>query len=138
MTVTTSIIALDVGAARIGVALANTIARLASPLTTLPNNDAFFSALQQIIDEHQVSKLIVGLPRNLNGQNTEQTNYVEQFVSDLRVHTDLPIQLQDEAVTSKQAEAELQARGKAYTKEAIDSLSATYILEDYLREGATR
>jgi RNase H-fold protein (predicted Holliday junction resolvase) len=42
--------------------------------------------------------------------------------------------MQDEAATSRQAESELQARGKPYSKEDIDALSATYILEDFISE----
>jgi putative Holliday junction resolvase len=72
------------------------------------------------------------LPRGLDGQETTQTKIVEAFIYQLKSKIDLPIHIQDEAVTSKQAEAELQARGQGYNKEDIDALAATYILQDWL------
>lgn len=128
------ILALDVGATRIGLALARSDTRLPAPLTTLPNNEQFFKVLEQLIQENRVTQLVVGWPRGLSGQETDQTRYVAGFVDQLRGHLSLPVALQDEAVTSRQAEAELEARGKAYNKGDIDSLSAVYILEDFLRE----
>ena len=129
-----TILALDIGEIRIGVALASTVARLPRPFTTLKFDDDFFENLKQIITAEDVSKIIVGMPRNLDGQPTSQTYYVEEFVNDLRQHTDLPIEMQDEAVTSRLAQEELEARGKKYQKADIDALAATYILQDYLEE----
>lgn len=127
-----SILALDVGERRVGVALASPIARLANPLVTLDRNDGFIEKLRAIIKGEAVGVLVVGLPRGLNGQRTAQTALVESFTTELRQLIGLPIHFQDEALTSKKAEAELQARGKAYAKGDIDALAATYILEDYL------
>lgn len=127
-----SILALDVGSKRIGVAVASLEARLAHPLVTLPNNDSFVPKLQQLIAEHQAKTVVAGLPRNLSGDDTPQTVYVRQFVEQLQQSIDVPFVWQDEAATSLKAESELERRGKRYTKEDIDSLSAAYILEDYL------
>ena len=76
------------------------------------------------------------MPRGLDGQRTEQTIYTENFVQELKSHLKLPVYTQDEAVTSRKAEEELTKRGKQYTKEDIDSLAATYILDDFLQEKA--
>ncbi|HSX36823.1 MAG TPA: Holliday junction resolvase RuvX [Patescibacteria group bacterium] len=130
------VLALDVGEKRIGVALASTVARIASPLTTLANDESFIGRLLELIAENDIETLVVGLPRGLDGQDTAQTRYVRKFVEDLQAQIGMPLHMQDEAVTSAKAEAELHARGRAYTKENIDSLSATYILEDYLQGGA--
>lgn len=130
----TNYLALDIGRARIGLALANNIARIASPLTFINNDEQVVESLGTIIREHDVQQLVVGLPRGLNGQETEQTEYVTDFCKQLEI-TGLPIALQDEAVTSVKAEQELAARGEPYEKGDIDSLSAVYILEDYLAEG---
>jgi len=129
-----SIIALDIGEKRIGVAVASTIARLARPLTTLILDENFFTNLVEIISREDVSEIVVGMPRNLDGQPTSQTFFVETFVNELQQHTSLPIQFQDEAVTSRLAQEELEARGKTYVKADIDALAATYILQDYLDE----
>lgn len=129
-----SVLGLDVGAKRIGVSIVTLAARLPRPLTTLERNEAFFDELAKIIHSEDTGVLVVGLPRNLQGQGTEQTEATRSFIEQLRAHTSLPIHEQDEAVTSAQAEAELQQRGKPYVKGDIDALAATYILEDWLHE----
>lgn len=126
--------ALDVGGQRIGVAIANSVARLAHPEAVLKNDHTTIKELQRLIDEHEVAILVVGLPRGLDGQHTEQTSVVEFFAHTLEQNIDLPFYWQDEAVTSKKAIAELQARGIAYKKGDVDALAATYILEDFLRD----
>ena len=128
------IMALDVGGRRIGVAIANSEIRLVRPLTTLENGPRFFDELGQLIRAHSVKRLVIGLPRSLDGQATAQTETVRAFAAKLEKHVDIPLHWQDEAVTSRQAEAELQRRKKPYAKEDIDALAATYILEDFLQE----
>jgi putative Holliday junction resolvase len=127
-----NILALDVGDKRVGVAIASLTARLPRPLTTLPRGDKFFEELKQIIQAEAVGEVVVGLPRGLDGQATGQTAATEQFIKQLRSECDLPVHLQDEALTSKQAEAELGSRGKTHAKADVDALAATYILEDFL------
>lgn len=133
-----SVLGLDVGAQRIGVAAASLAAGLARPLTTLRNDDGFLPALRKIIETENAELLVVGLPRGLDGQHTDQTRAVETFTDELRQNCDLPVHFQDEAVTSKQAEAELQSRGKPYERGDIDALAATYILEDWLAGQGSR
>lgn len=125
-------LALDVGAQRIGVARGNSIARIASPLTTLQHTDQIFTDVAQVLKQEQADELVVGLPRGLDGQETDQTRYVRKFVADLQAHISVPIHFQDEALTSVKAEKELEARKKPYAKGDVDALAATYILSDYL------
>ncbi len=125
------ILALDVGSKRIGVAVANSVSRLPRPLTTLDAEADVMAQLTEILVAEAVDTLIVGLPRGLEGQETAQTAMVRNFVDDL-AQFGLPIHFQDEALTSRKAEAELEARGKAYNKSDVDALAATYILEDFL------
>ena len=129
-----SILALDVGAARIGVASASLLARLPSPLTTLKNEGDIAANIKHLAEEHGAAGIVVGLPRGLDGQHTAQTLATEEFASALKKVVDVPLYWQDEALTSAKAEAELHARGKPYSKGDIDALSATYILEDFLRD----
>jgi putative holliday junction resolvase len=129
-----TILALDVGTKRTGVAASDVAVRLARPLTTLTMDENIQQALQALVHEHGVIGLVVGLPRGLDGQETAQTGIVRAFVEALKPHLQLPYYWQDEAVTSLQAEEELQRRGKPYKKGDIDALSATYILEDFLRD----
>lgn len=129
-----SLLALDVGQRRVGVAIADTIARLARPLTTLDYSSEVTDAVIALANKHQAQAIVVGLPRGLSGQHTQQTIFTEEFVKVLKQKTAIPVHMQDEAVTSAQAEQELQQRGKSYTKKDIDALAATYILEDFLRD----
>jgi putative Holliday junction resolvase len=127
-----SILGLDVGEVRVGVALANSVARLASPYLTLANTGSVIQQIHDIIDKESVDVVVVGLPRNLSGEDTDQTRYCRSFADQLTPF--VKVVFQDEALTSRKAEAELQARGKAYEKGDIDSLAATYILEDFLND----
>jgi putative Holliday junction resolvase len=127
------ILALDVGQVRIGLARASSTVRLAEPLQTLTVSETIYQDIAAICAERQVGQLVVGLPRNLNGQETAQTKAVQSFVEGLQAVVRLPIAWQDEAVTSRQAEAELNRRGKPYERGDIDALAACYILDDYLR-----
>lgn len=126
-----SIIALDVGERRIGVAIAGEVARLARPFATLINDEHLMESLGNMLKEEAVTTIVVGLPRNLSGEDTAQTDYVRKFTEQL--DRDMII-FQDEALTSRKAEVELQQRGKPYVKGDIDALAATYILEDYLNQ----
>lgn len=129
-----TIIALDVGATRIGVAAAGTLTRIAQPLTTLKNNDGTIDEIIQLLEDQEAEAVVIGLPRGLDGQHTAQTQTVEAFGAALEKHIQIPVHWQDEAVTSAQAEAELQARKKPYAKGDIDALAATYILEDFIND----
>lgn len=110
------------------------MARMASPLTTLENSPQIAAQMAQLVKDEQAAVIVVGLPRGLDGQHTEQTRIIETFVSAFKQHIDVPVYWQDEAVTSRKAEEELQKRGKPYQKGDIDALAATYILEDFLGE----
>jgi putative holliday junction resolvase len=127
------IVAFDIGTKRIGVATANVVARLASPLTTLDaGSEDIVSDIVRLLAEQTACEVVVGLPRNMSGEDTEQTTYTRDFVAKLKKATELPIYWQDEAVTSRLSEDTLKAKGKPYERGAIDALAATYILEDYL------
>lgn len=137
-----SLLGLDVGAKRIGVALARADVRIAQPLTTLEveSNTSVIAQIIELVTEHDAACIVTGWPRGLVGQATEQTKTVEAFVAELRQALStsnvamVPVVLQDEALTSQKAEAELATRRKPYVKADIDALAATYILEDYLHE----
>lgn len=129
-----SILALDVGGRRIGIAVANIAARFARPFSTFENNDQFVDMLKKTIIDTDAAVIVVGLPRGLDGQDTAQTAAIRTFITNLEKHIDLPFYWQDEAVTSKKAEAELKARKVPYDKGEIDALAATYILEDFLHD----
>jgi putative Holliday junction resolvase len=129
-----SIMALDIGQQRTGVALATNVAGIASPLVTITDQSQLVDEVLQLMQTHNVSMIVIGLPRSLDGAETAQTKYVRQTAYILESHVNVPVHFIDEAVTSAKAEAELKTRKKPYSKEDIDMLAATYILEDFLRE----
>lgn len=127
-----SILALDFGEARVGLAVASKQAKLAHPIGALQNDDSLLQKLRVLCEQEKVSHLVIGLPRGMNGQDTSQTAVARNFGDQVKTQLQIPISWQDEAVTSAQAKDELEERGKPYAKEDIDALAATYILEDYL------
>lgn len=132
MAVPTSVMALDMGHKRIGVAIAGNVARIANPLVTLSHDKDVFEQIMELVKEHRVTTVVLGLPRGLEGQETQQTQAVRDFAEELKEQTELPVIFQDEALTSVTAEEVLRQRKKFYTKEDIDMYAASQILEDYL------
>jgi putative Holliday junction resolvase len=132
-----TILALDVGSKRIGVARAHLDAPFPGPLTTLEQPDRFINDIVSLCASEKAALVVVGLPRSMNGQDTDQTRAVRNFIAELEPRLEVPVYWTDEAVTSEQAEAELRGHGKPYSKSDIDALAAVYILEDYLREHPT-
>jgi putative Holliday junction resolvase len=127
-----SILALDVGAKRIGVARASTIALLPEPLTTLETDENINDTIQQLIDRESARFVVVGLPEGMQGQNTLQTQIVRGFAAKLSKEINVPVYLYNETGTSKMAEEELENRKSFYEKGDIDALAATFILEGFI------
>jgi putative Holliday junction resolvase len=130
----TSILGLDIGKVRIGVAKAYWPFGIPAPLTVLNNDHNLVDALKRLIAEENVAFMVAGCPRSLHGNKTAQTAFTLDLVDQLRRTLPVQIKLQDEAATSIKAEAELKAKGRPFSKSDIDSLSAVYILEDFLSE----
>ena len=126
------LLGLDVGERRIGVSLGDTIGRLGSPLTTIEVDGTELVRLQRLLLENEVNGFVVGLPRNMSGEETAQTRLVRDFAIRRLSGFELPIHFQDESLTSVKAEQELTQRKRPYDKGEIDALAATYILNDYL------
>ena len=124
-------IGLDIGKTRIGVAKASWPLGVVQPWKTIAADD-LIGQIQTWAADGLLKAVVVGMPRDLSGQDTTQTAYVRDLVERLRIVLPVPVYVRDEAVTSIKAEEELRVRGKPYTKADIDALSAVYILEDYL------
>lgn len=129
-----SILALDVGERRIGVAWANDVIKIAFPLITLTVDDDIIGKIEKLAGSQQATLIVIGLPRNQSGEETAQSRMAREFAEKLQNHG-LDTVLQDESLTSVLAEEELKKRNKPYKKEDIDSLAATLILQDYLQKG---
>lgn len=134
---TSNTLGLDVGEKRVGIALLRRSPRIPVALTTLERQaEDFWQQLTKIIQDNQIEQLVIGLPRGLNGQETDQTLAAQKFATELQKQIHLPLVWQDEAVTSIQAEEALKASGKPYEKADIDATAAQLILSDYLEGSA--
>lgn len=129
-----TILAFDYGEKRIGVAIKPKEQASAEPLLTLENNQDLYKSIQELVDLHSPSLLVVGWPRNLNANLTEQTKKAEQFASELQQRYNIKVELQDEALSTEQAQSRIPARLKRKSRELIDQYAACVILEDYLQE----
>lgn len=119
---------LDVGMARIGVARINSIARISEPLAVLANDELFISEINKLIGVHSIDIVVVGLPRNMKGEKTAQTEYVEQFTDKLKEQLNKPIVFQDETLSTVAASERVTPR----TKSMEDAHAAAIILEDFI------
>lgn len=126
-----TLLALDVGEKRIGVAVGDTGVRIAVPFDTIDVDGNELERIARIVIDEKVDAVVVGYPRNQSGEPTAQTAFVEEFASNL-VDIVPKLVFQDESLTSVLAEQRLQSYGKPYTKADIDAQAATLILQDYL------
>ena len=125
-----SLVCLDVGEKRIGVAVADSSVRIAVPLLTIAVDGDEIRTIAEIVSRENAKKIIVGYPRNQQGETTAQSAYVEAFSSQLEDIGE--VVFQDESLTSVLAESRLKDSGKPYKKEEIDAMAAAIILQDYL------
>lgn len=127
------LLALDIGDRRIGVAAADTGTKIAYPLTTLDVGNDIVERIEELIAEQHATELVIGFPRNLNGESTAQTATVQKFAAKLEIFG-LPIHFQDETLTSVVAEAHLGKVRSTHPKGSIDAHAAAIILTDYIEE----
>lgn len=136
-------VGIDYGRKRIGLAISDATAFLARPwqVITVPVGDpdaaaamigAVFPKLLAEFDG--ISGVVVGLPRKLDGRDTEQTANVRQFAAALEAITGIDVVLQDERLTSVEAEQQLAVREKDWKKrkQQIDAVAAAILLQDFL------
>lgn len=134
--------ALDIGERRIGVAISDATRTLARPVGVLQTSgldgDAVERAASEVArlaaEEDGLATLVIGLPRHLDGSPSDMTPRVEKFAARLRARTDLPVVLQDERLTSREAESRLALREKNWRvrKQRLDAAAAAVILQEYL------
>lgn len=121
-------IGLDLGKTRTGFARGNDRAKIAEPLDTV-DTPGVENKIKEILEDTQLAGIVVGLPRNLDGNDTDQTRWVRAHTDELKENISLPIYFQDEALTSKLAEAKRMSKGSG---PGTDALAAAIILQDFL------
>ena len=111
---------------------------LASPLTIINRRDetADIKAITDIVSQHQVGQIIVGLPRSMDGSLGQQAEKVKTFTQKLCSHTDVPVEFRDERLTTVSAKRLMQAvkTPKNRRKARDDAIAAALILQGYLDE----
>ena len=137
-----SVLALDIGSVRIGVATANEL-RIATPLETIDARPrrAALERIRQLVDERRVVTIVVGLPLQLDGTEGVAVRKTRRLVDALReVAPDVEIAEWDERLTSVAAESSLIESGvrRKARKKVIDQVAAVLILQGYLDSLASR
>jgi putative Holliday junction resolvase len=153
-----TILALDYGRARIGLAIADAEARLAKPLATLEriNRNEDMRRLRELAREQGVTQIIVGLPLRLDGSHGEMAEEASRFAERVRKQIGLPVEMVDERLTSWEAQRRLEEQGgrtmnppvrmasgkdldrlkrkpKTEGQMTVDALAAAVMLKEYLQ-----
>ena len=111
---------------------------MASPLTIVNRGDEFqdIEAITDIVNQHQVKQIIVGLPRSMDGSIGKQAEKVKTFTRRLCQHINVPLEFRDERLSTVSAKRLMQAGSRKNQKKARDdAIAAAFILQGYLDEG---
>ncbi|MCD6181668.1 MAG: Holliday junction resolvase RuvX [Candidatus Cloacimonetes bacterium] len=130
----TRILAIDFGTVRIGIAISDPLRIIARPYRVLANSDSFFDELRTIIARENVGEVVLGLPLNLAGEDTDKTREVRVFEEKLREEISLPVQFFDERYTTVEANSALKKLGYSFREEraVIDMVAASILLQSYM------
>jgi putative Holliday junction resolvase len=139
--VTGRILAIDVGARRVGLAISDASRTLARPLDTITVSSQA-DAVQRVArrigqldsEDDAIAAIVVGMPSRLDGTPSEQTAQVRAFIALLQARVRTPIVTEDERLTSREAESRLAVKEKDWRKrkEQLDAVAASVFLQDYL------
>lgn len=139
------ILALDLGKRRVGLAVSDPLRLTAQGLETLYRTRIRedLDYLQNLIEERQVSGVIIGNPLHMSGKEGRQSAWARDFAERMEERIGVPVALWDERLTSREAERVLRESGISIDKraKAVDRLAAVILLEsylDFLRNGGGR
>jgi putative Holliday junction resolvase len=130
------VMAVDPGSRRVGVAVSDPTGTIAQPLAVLPAEPAetLVARLVQVAREQEATRLVVGLPRRMDGSHGPEARAARTLAGELRRASGLPVALVDERLTSVAAERALLAGGasRARRRQLSDPVAAALILQSYL------
>ncbi|MFW6386485.1 MAG: Holliday junction resolvase RuvX [Bacillota bacterium] len=130
------IMALDYGSKRIGVAVSDSLGMTAQGKGVITRSDLRedLKEIANYISEFDVEKIIVGMPRNMDGSHGSRAEKTQQFINFLRNNLELPVETWDERLSSAEAERVLISGdvSRAKRKKVIDQVAAAIILQGYL------
>ena len=130
------VLAVDFGDARTGVAISDLLCSIVGSTTVIHshNKEKTLQELQRLVTENQVSEIVMGLPKNMDGTEGPRANLCREFAARLEEVTGLPVKLWDERRTTVEAHNILSQHnyhGKK-RKNTVDAVAASLILEGYL------
>lgn len=129
------VLGLDLGDARIGIAISDPARRLAVPLGTIRTGaPEDVKAIAELVRDHHVTTIVVGHPLLLSGRAGERAHLAERFAEALEAVLGLPVALQDERFSSSEADRALRAAGRSRRQRRgeVDRSAATVILQAWL------
>jgi putative Holliday junction resolvase len=136
-----TVLGFDYGKARIGVAVANTLTGIATPQSTVTAREGApdWDAVSRCLKEWQPARLVVGMPRKLDGTDSAMQEPILRFIRQLEGRYHLPVDVVSEQLSSREAEQRLKSarqagRKRKVRKEEIDQVAAAIILESWLQE----
>lgn len=130
------LLSIDYGKKRTGIAVSDPLQIIANGLTTVETS-GIFDFLNSYLQKEEVSCIVVGLPKQMNNEPSENMKRVEPFVNRLRkLYPHIPVEYWDERFSSKMAEQAMRDSGlkkkDRQNKELVDEISATIILQGYM------
>jgi putative Holliday junction resolvase len=128
------ILGIDFGAARIGIAISDELQLLAHPLETISGGKNAAARIAEIVREKKIDKVVVGMPRNMDGSFGAAASKAVQFVEKLRTVVSCQVVTWDERLTTVAAHRELREAGRKTreTRGYVDQVAAQMILQGYL------
>lgn len=130
------VLALDIGQKRTGVAISDETGIIAMPVSVIESNpiSSFGNKIFEIIEEKNISQVVIGLPLNQHGEPGRDARKIQQYISFLKKRTPVPVIEWDERFTTVQAERSLLEAdlSRKKRKKVIDKVAATIILQSYL------
>lgn len=130
------LLAIDYGTKRTGLAVSDILKLIANGLTTVPTH-TLFDYLKAYLVKEEVEKIIVGLPKQMNNEYSDNMKHVRPFVKKLKLlYPNIPVEMYDERFTSSLAQRTIIDAGlkkkDRQNKALIDEVSAVIILQDYM------
>jgi len=130
------ILAIDYGKTRMGLAISDPLGITAQSLPTLSlkNSADILSEIKNLVKEKEVTTIVLGLPRNMDGTLGEEAKKVEEFGRRLSQEIDIQVEFWDERLSSVESQRTLreEKRKIKQKKELVDRISASLILQGYL------
>ncbi len=128
------VLALDFGEVRIGIAISDPFGWTAQPLPFVVNNGEKWEALKKLITEYDVKEILIGLPKNQHGEDSEKAKIVRVFAQEVLQHLGIEPFFRDERYSTVAANRHLISMDmkRAKRKLYVDSQSAAFVLQGYL------